>query len=113
MEPTALPRSVSDQPLTFVPDHNFRLQASHIALWPMMSIATTTSPKEPLLFRIYGMLQRSHHTSSVRTCPRCMLRNPAWYPNAEAFQPERFQDMSKSDAENKDPRKLMFGFGRR
>nr|BAK09496.1 cytochrome P450 [Postia placenta] len=40
-------------------------------------------------------------------------RNPALYPNPEVFRPERFEEMDAETASARDPRKYLFGFGRR
>ena len=81
-----------------------------------MSIATSTFLKGPWSFQTFGTPDISpRHAFLIRRSsrPRCMLRDPEWYPDPEAFRPERFQEMSASDAESRDPRKLVFGFGRR
>ncbi|KZT10970.1 cytochrome P450 monooxygenase [Laetiporus sulphureus 93-53] len=42
-----------------------------------------------------------------------MAHDPALYPNPEDFCPERYSEMDVSSAESRDPRKFVFGFGRR
>ncbi|KAF8999431.1 cytochrome P450 [Cyathus striatus] len=42
-----------------------------------------------------------------------MVRNEADYPNANTFNPERFLKDGKLDASVRDPRTIVFGFGRR
>ncbi|KAI0635121.1 cytochrome P450 [Trametes polyzona] len=43
-----------------------------------------------------------------------MTRNPAVFPNPDAFDPERyFEDMDEETAKLRDPRNYVFGFGRR
>ena len=41
------------------------------------------------------------------------MRDPNLYPNPDAFQPERFYNLSPEEAERLDPRDIVFGFGRR
>ncbi|OSX56954.1 hypothetical protein POSPLADRAFT_1158493 [Postia placenta MAD-698-R-SB12] len=42
-----------------------------------------------------------------------MTRNDSFYPEPEMFRPERFEQMDRETAEARDPRKMVFGFGRR
>ncbi|KAH9930559.1 cytochrome P450 monooxygenase [Amylocystis lapponica] len=42
-----------------------------------------------------------------------MSRNPTFYPDAERFRPERFEEMDRNTLEALDPRRFVFGFGRR
>ncbi|PCH38754.1 cytochrome P450 [Wolfiporia cocos MD-104 SS10] len=42
-----------------------------------------------------------------------MSRNPAMYPDPELFRPERFEEMDKQTRDSTDPRRYIFGFGRR
>jgi len=42
-----------------------------------------------------------------------MSRDERVYPDAEAFRPERFQNLDRETAEYMDPRNYVFGFGRR
>ena len=45
---------------------------------------------------------------------RAMLRDPALYPDAEVFRPERFEGIKfEGDAALLDPANVVFGFGRR
>ncbi|CCM04551.1 uncharacterized protein FIBRA_06732 [Fibroporia radiculosa] len=41
-----------------------------------------------------------------------MTRDPEMYADPEAFRPERFEEMDKVEADLKDPRRMVFGFGR-
>ncbi|PCH45080.1 cytochrome P450 [Wolfiporia cocos MD-104 SS10] len=43
----------------------------------------------------------------------CMTQDPAVYSEPEKFRPERFQDLTQGEAEQKDPNSFVFGFGRR
>lgn len=40
-------------------------------------------------------------------------RDPSIYPDPDAFRPERFEEMDAETLEMYDPRKYVFGFGRR
>jgi len=42
-----------------------------------------------------------------------MTRNPELYPEPEEFRPERFEKMTMDTMDLRDPRNLIFGFGRR
>ncbi|KAF9812881.1 hypothetical protein IEO21_05932 [Rhodonia placenta] len=42
-----------------------------------------------------------------------MTRNDSFYPEPEMFRPERFEQMDRYTAEARDPRNMVFGFGRR
>lgn len=42
-----------------------------------------------------------------------MTQDSTLYPEPETFRPERFQEMDSHTAEQADPRKFIFGFGRR
>jgi len=42
-----------------------------------------------------------------------MTREQPFYPNPEEFRPERFMEMDSATAEARDPRNMVFGFGRR
>lgn len=42
-----------------------------------------------------------------------MSRDSTVYPNSYLFQPERFLDLSPEQAQCADPRRFVFGFGRR
>lgn len=42
-----------------------------------------------------------------------MTRNTELYPDPEEFRPERFENMAMETADFRDPRNLIFGFGRR
>ncbi|PCH38755.1 cytochrome P450 [Wolfiporia cocos MD-104 SS10] len=42
-----------------------------------------------------------------------MSRNPAIFPDPDAFRPERYQDISIGNAVEADLRRMVFGFGRR
>jgi cytochrome P450 len=42
-----------------------------------------------------------------------MTRNEEMYPDAEAFKPERFIKNGALNKEIRDPRDIIFGFGRR
>lgn len=44
---------------------------------------------------------------------RGMTRNDSFYPEPEMFRPERFEQMDRYTAEARDPRNMVFGFGRR
>ncbi|KZT05049.1 cytochrome P450 [Laetiporus sulphureus 93-53] len=44
---------------------------------------------------------------------RCMTRDESVYPDPEAFRPERFEKMDASEYDSRDPRRIVFGFGRR
>lgn len=45
--------------------------------------------------------------------PRAMSRDSALYPDPEAFRPERFEGLDADATSLLDPRKYVFGFGRR
>ncbi|KZT69365.1 cytochrome P450 [Daedalea quercina L-15889] len=62
------------------------------------STAIYTSLEDPRLSQTYGTSQHTAHK---------------WYPDPDTFRPERFQEMDPSVAEAQNPRKLVFGFGRR
>ncbi|PCH37258.1 cytochrome P450 [Wolfiporia cocos MD-104 SS10] len=51
--------------------------------------------------------------NSSFTFNRCMTQDSTLYPEPEKFCPERFQDMTPGEAEQKDPSNFIFGFGRR
>ncbi|PCH39690.1 cytochrome P450 [Wolfiporia cocos MD-104 SS10] len=42
-----------------------------------------------------------------------MARDPTIYTDPKTFRPERFMEMDPEEAELKDPRQFVFGFGRR
>ncbi|PCH38765.1 cytochrome P450 [Wolfiporia cocos MD-104 SS10] len=42
-----------------------------------------------------------------------MSHNPVVYPDPEQFRPERFEEMDKQTRDSADPRRYIFGFGRR
>lgn len=42
-----------------------------------------------------------------------MSRDSALYPDAETFRPERFEGLDAEAMNTRDPRKYIFGFGRR
>lgn len=44
---------------------------------------------------------------------RSMGRHAETYPDAAVFRPERFEEMNTQKASLADPRKYIFGFGRR
>lgn len=44
---------------------------------------------------------------------RHIARDPDVYADPEAFVPERYLDMDAANLEKNDPRKFVFGFGRR
>jgi len=52
-------------------------------------------------------------TSDVKRCLRSMSRDPSIYPEPEEFLPERYEGMDAETAKLTDPRKFVFGFGRR
>ncbi|TFY56485.1 hypothetical protein EVJ58_g7613 [Rhodofomes roseus] len=49
----------------------------------------------------------------LRECFRHMTRDPDVYPEPEVFWPERYLEMDASTFDAIDPRKIVFGFGRR
>ncbi len=44
---------------------------------------------------------------------RGMTRNETAYPDPEVFRPERFMGLTGTEADDIDPRRIIFGFGRR
>ena len=44
---------------------------------------------------------------------RAMLHDPAFYPDPETFNPDRFLRDGKIDPDVLDPTRMAFGFGRR
>lgn len=50
--------------------------------------------------------------SKLISC-RAISRDPSIYPDPDAFRPERFEEMDAETLEMYDPRKYVFGFGRR
>jgi hypothetical protein len=55
----------------------------------------------------------SKYVSTLTRIDRSMTRDEKVYPDAESFKPERFIKDGTLDKEARDPRDIVFGFGRR
>ena len=55
---------------------------------------------------------RCIHHIILHAC-RKMTQDPAYYPDPQRFRPDRWLEMDRHVYEFADPRKIVFGFGRR
>ncbi|PCH38759.1 cytochrome P450, partial [Wolfiporia cocos MD-104 SS10] len=67
-----------------------------------------------VMANIWSMSSHGAELSTHSTLPPTGRCPEIWtYPDPEVFRPERFQEMEKTSAEKADPRRMIFGFGRR